>query len=293
MTRLLQWILYILVFLLEVGIFSTVRSRSVRQWAFLAGSYVLYVTWGAWFAAVLFASTTMNYLLGAWLRRKSSWGILWTGILLNLLLLGSFKYLPEAAIALPLSSLQTLAHLALPLGISFWTFQALSYLFDVYRGEDLDPTFAEFALYMVFFPVTISGPICRMPEMLPQFRSENAIRWDEMQVGLRRIAIGFLMMQLAKLLGHGILGGDGIASGFDHLAHWSGPDAWCLAFGFGLQLFLDFGGYSHVAIGVHAAGELQPAFCIDKSVCILDPMAHVSFFLDTRLCISSTCDVAP
>ena len=57
------------------------------------------------------------------------------------------------------------------------------------------------------------------------------------------------MMQLAKLLGQGILAGDGIASGFDRVANWSGPDVWCLAFGYGLQLFFDFAGYSHIAIG--------------------------------------------
>jgi alginate O-acetyltransferase complex protein AlgI len=50
-------------------------------------------------------------------------------------------------------------HIALPLGISFWTFQEMSYLFDLYRGEELDPSLAEFALYMTFFPVAISGPI--------------------------------------------------------------------------------------------------------------------------------------
>ena len=82
-----------------------------------------------------------------------------TGIILNLALLGSFKYLPEVAVHLPLSLLQRFSHLALPLGLSFWTFQALSYLFDLYRGEELDPSFFEFALFMVFFPVTIAGPI--------------------------------------------------------------------------------------------------------------------------------------
>jgi alginate O-acetyltransferase complex protein AlgI len=245
----LQWILYILVFLLEVGTFATVRSRSVRQRTLLAGSYLLYATWGVWFAAVLLASTGINYLLGAWIRRKPAWTALWSGILLNLALLGSFKYLPEAAITLPWPALEKFAHLALPLGISFWTFQALSYLFDLYRGEDLNPTLVEFALYMAFFPVTISGPVCRVPEMLPQFRSEEALRWGDLHIGFRRIATGFLMMQLAKLLGHGILGGDGITSGFDRLHHWTGPDTWCLAFGFGLQLFFDFAGYSHMAIG--------------------------------------------
>jgi len=237
--------------LLGVVVFAKVRSRSVRQAVLLAGSYALYVTWGVWFAAVLLTSTVMNFLLGRWLRQKPSSLILWTGILLNLALLGSFKYLPEIAVAMPFSSLERFAHLALPLGISFWTFQAMSYLFDLYRGEELDPSFVEFALYMVFFPVAISGPICRMPEMLPQFRSEDPLRRSDIGRGLSRIATGVLMMQLAQLLGQGILAGDGdgINAGFDHLTHWSGADVWCLAFGYGLQLFFDFAGYSHIAIG--------------------------------------------
>jgi alginate O-acetyltransferase complex protein AlgI len=129
----------------------------------------------------------------------------------------------------------------------------MSYLFDLYRGEDLDPSFVEFALYMAFFPVTISGPICRLPEMLPQFRSENALAWSDIDLGLRRIATGVLMMQLARLLGQGILAGDGISSGFDRVVHWSGTDVCCLAFGYGLQLFFDFAGYSHIAIGAAKA----------------------------------------
>jgi alginate O-acetyltransferase complex protein AlgI len=192
-------------------------------------------------------------MIGEWLRRSSSGAILYFGILLNLLLLASFKYLPEVAVHTPLSSLQTFEHLAMPLGLSFWTFQAMSYLFDLYRGEELDPTFFEFALYMVFFPVTISGPICRMPDMLPQFRTEEPAPWSSIGHGLRRIAIGVFMVQLAKLLGQGVLGGDGIASGFDRVTQWSGSDVWCLALGYGLQLFLDFAGYSHIAIGAAQA----------------------------------------
>ena len=246
----MQGILYVLVFLIEIAVFAKVRARNVRQAALLAGSYVLYFTWGAWFSAVLLASTAMNYLLGEWLRRKPSWPALGVGILLNLGLLFGFKYLPELAGNMPFASLQPISHLALPLGISFWTFQALSYLFDVYRGERLDSTFFEFGLYMVFFPVTISGPVCRMTDMLRQFRSEEPVAWSSMERGFGRIATGVLMMQLAKLLGHGILAGDGINSGFDRLTHWSGADVWCLAFGYGLQLFFDFAGYSHIVIGI-------------------------------------------
>lgn len=250
---LLQGLAYCLLLLLCAAVLANVRSRGARQAVLLAASYALYLTWGPWFAAVLLTSTVVNFLLGQWLRRRTSGALLFLGILFNLALLGTFKYLPEAAPHIPLSSLQKFAHLALPLGLSFWTFQAVSYLFDLYREEELDPSFAEFALYMVFFPVTISGPICRLPDMLPQFRSQQPTPWQDIALGLRRIATGVLMVQLAKLLGHGILGGDGITSGFDRVTHWSGPDVWCLALGYGLQLFLDFAGYSHIAIGAAKA----------------------------------------
>ena len=214
----------------------------------LLASYGLYLTWRPWFAAVLLGSTLMNYAIGEWLRRKASGLVLTSGLLLNLALLAVFKYLPELA---PQST-SPFARLAMPLGISFWTFQALSYLFDLYRGEELDPTFLEFALYMAFFPVTVSGPVCRMPDMLPQFRAQSSA-WSDIAEGFRRIAVGVFMVQIAKLLGQGILGGDGINSGFDRVTRWTGADAWCLAIGFGLQLFFDFAGYSHIAIGVAKA----------------------------------------
>jgi alginate O-acetyltransferase complex protein AlgI len=249
----LRGISYALTFVLCVAIVTNVRSTKVRQVTLLIASYALYVAWAGWFTAILLTSTVLNYSLGRLLRRKPSGALLAIGILLNLSLLGAFKYLPPIAVAMPFSSLQKFAHLALPLGISFWTFQAMSYLFDLYRDEELDPSFAEFALFMAFFPVTISGPICRMPEMLPQFRSGEPIPWTSVGQGFKRIAVGVLMMTLARLLGQGILAGDGINSGFDRALQWSGPDVWCLAFGYGLQLFFDFGGYSHIAIGAAQA----------------------------------------
>ena len=245
----LRTLFYALALSLSLAVFARARSRTVRQAVLLLVSYAVYVSWGVWFAGVLLTSTVANFFIGEWLRKKRSGMILWLGILFNLALLVSFKYLPEVAINIPFSSLQMLAHLALPLGISFWTFQAMGYLFDLYQGEEIDPTIFEFALYMAFFPITISGPVCRMPEMLPQFRSDNAIRWDDIGRGFARIATGFLMMQLARLLGQGILAGDGINAGFDHATRWSGADVWCLAFGYGLQLFFDFAGYTHIAIG--------------------------------------------
>jgi alginate O-acetyltransferase complex protein AlgI len=242
-------VLYAIALLIAVAIFAKGRSRTARQAVLLLSSYGLYATWGLWFTAVLLSSTVMNFLFGRWLRRSPSPLALWIGVLCNLLLLGSFKYLPAFAASLAFAALQNFAHIALPLGISFWTFQAMSYLFDLYRGEELDPTLWEFALYMAFFPVAISGPICRMPDMLPQFRSEDPVQRCDMARGLCRIATGALMMQLGQLLGRGILNAGGINAGFDQHTQWTGPDVWCLAFGYGLQLFFDFAGYSHIAIG--------------------------------------------
>ena len=84
-------------------VFAKVRSRAVRQPVLLLGCYALYLTWGRWFAVVLLTSTVMNFLLGKWLQRKPSGLVLSVGILLNLALLGSFKYLPEIAVSIPLS----------------------------------------------------------------------------------------------------------------------------------------------------------------------------------------------
>ena len=245
----LRILLYVLALVVGVLVMSKSRPRNVRQLFLLFVSYGLYVTWGAWFLAVLLASTILNFLLGRWMQRRQSASVLWAGLVFNLALLAVFKYLPGAAVSVPIASLQKFAHIALPLGISFWTFQAMSYLFDLYRGEELDPSFIEFALYMAFFPVTISGPICRMPEMLTQFRSERAPTRSDIAQGLARIATGVLMMAIAQLLGRGIVSGQGINSGFDQTTGWSGLDVWCLAIGYGLQVFFDFAGYSHIAIG--------------------------------------------
>ena len=250
---------YCIVFLICIVALAKLSAPKMRQTILLVASYSLYLTWTRWFTTVLIASVVVNFALGRWLRKHPTAGRLWTGIAFNLLLLGTFKYIPEISIHLPFPSLAKFSHLALPLGISFWTFQALSYLFDLYREEELDPTLAEFALYMAFFPVTISGPVCRIAEMLPQFRSERLTQLEDFAEGFRRIAIGALMMQVAKLLGQGILGGDSISTGFDRMTHWSGPDVWCLAIGYGLQLFFDFAGYSHIAIGAaRALGIVVP-----------------------------------
>ena len=228
------------------------RSVRGRQLLFLVASYLFYLSFGWRFFAILLASTLFNFAWGGAIRRQPTTGRLWIGIVANVSLLSVFKYLPTAAAPFADTSAvaSSVAHLALPIGISFWTFQGLSYLFDQYRQENLDPTLIEFMLYMGFAPTVLSGPICRLPELLPQFRENVSPSWNNVSAGARSVWIGLLMIALARLFGSG-LSGQGINWGFDQTtARLSTSDAWLLLVGYGFELFFDFAGYTRVVIGL-------------------------------------------
>jgi len=227
------------------------RSVSLRQVLYLAASYTFYASWASWFIAILLFSSVMNYAVGQWLKKRITAERLWTGIVLNICLLSTFKYLPLlGTVVAPASTFSIVRHVALPLGISFWTFQALSYLFEIYREEELDPTLLEFCLYMAFWPTVLSGPICRMSSMLPQFRARWSASGEDLEIGVRRICIGLLMSILAGVMGAGLYAGRGVDAGFAASAARLGAiDVWCLIFGYAFQLYFNFCGYSHVVIG--------------------------------------------
>ncbi len=221
------------------------HGRTGREVVLLAASYFFYFSWGANFLALLVFSSLVNFLLGEYLRRKPDKSRLWVAVGFNLLVLALFKYLP----GMSFTHGSVLRHLITPIGVSFWTFQALSYHFDLYREEEIDPSLLEFSLYMAFWPTVLSGPVCRMPAMLPQFRSADP-QWDDIAEGSRRILIGlFMKVVLSQLLASGLQAGEGVDAGFDQVSVWSGIDVWALAFGYGFQLFFDFAGYSNIVIG--------------------------------------------
>ena len=248
----LQTLAAVLLLSISARFLQPVRAR---QLVLLLASYFFYASWGGpSFLAVLITSSLMNYGCGVLLRRRPTIQRLWVGVGLNVALLAFFKYLP------PLFNAQTagtgqlgfVSDLVMPLGISFWTFQALSYLFDVYREEEIAPTLLEFCLYLAFWPTVTSGPICRLPDMLPQFRQPLAFHRDNLLLGLRRLVQGVIMkFGLAEMLGAGLVPGEGVSAGFDYYSSgWGGVDVWLLALGFGFQLFFDFAGYSYMVIGV-------------------------------------------
>ncbi len=227
------------------------RSTKARQVLFLVVSYALYVTWGLGLLGLLIVSSLVNYALGKFLKRNPSAGRLWIGLGFNLALLGRFKYLPAIAGAWSQQSHteSALANIVLPVGISFWTFEALSYLLDLYRGEELEPSLLEFCLYMAFWPTVLSGPICRLPNLLPQFRQPFEPSKDDLRTGLDRVFVGLFMMALSQIIGAGVKPGGGVDAAFAHTAGWGGLDVWVLAIGYGFQLFFDFASYSHIVIG--------------------------------------------
>jgi len=246
-----QSVLY-LIFLPVVWLVSAVcRRPNTKQWALLTASYVFYASWVPAMLVVLIASSVFNYAWGTRLRRDSRPAVLWIGLGVNIVLLALFKYVAWllALVGIQLSTFQAIIA---PIGLSFYTFQAMSYLLDTYRAkDDVTPSFREFALYMAFWPTVLAGPVCRTGEMVSQFRRLGNSTYDDIAEGSRRVLIGlFMKVVVADTLAFGLSASEGVNSGFDSLSEgWGGLDVWFLAVGYGFQLFFDFAGYSHVVIG--------------------------------------------
>ncbi len=246
-----QTLLYIIVIPLCWLFLSRLKDVRSRQVLSLLTSYLLYSSWGFRFLGVLMCSSLLNYSIGILLRCKQSAARLCLGIAVNVAILSIFKYLPAIVPFLPhLLTSVTFANIALPVGISFWTFQALSYLFDLYRGEDIEPSLVEFLLYMAYWPIVLSGPICRLSALLPQFRKTSGPSKEDLQCGLDRISIGLVMTAFGQVLASGVHIGEGLDHIFDSFpSGLTGLDVWCVAIGYGFVLFFNFAGYSHIVIG--------------------------------------------
>ena len=135
----------------------------------------------------------------------------------------------------------------MPLGISFFTFQQISYLVDSYGGETKDYSFVDYALFVSFFPQLIAGPIVLHSEMIPQFRdgARKKINQDLFAKGTWTFAVGlFKKVMIADVLGRGA------DYGFGNMAALTGMDAWIVMLCYTLQLYFDFSGYCDMAIGI-------------------------------------------
>lgn len=220
----------------------------------LVASYVFYGWWDWRFLSLIFLTSLSSYISAKYIERKpqSKKAILWWTLILNFGILIYFKY--AGFFVESLTSLMhvfgidmgyTMAHIVLPVGISFYTFQALSYVIDVYRGDlKASNNFIECAAFISFFPQLVAGPIERAPHLLKQIQQERHFDYEDAKLGLRYILWGlFKKMMVADNCAEQV---DYIFANY-HVMSW--PMLWLGGFLFAIQIYCDFSAYSEIAVG--------------------------------------------
>ncbi|GBC60921.1 MBOAT family protein [Desulfonema ishimotonii] len=228
-----------------------------RLWVCLAGSYLFYGWWDWRFLFLILISTAVNYLGGRRLedetdprRRRSV--VIWNAVF-NLSVLGFFKYFNfftdsfnQMLGGLGLCGDIPTLNIILPVGISFYTFQAMSYVIDVFRGKmAVERCFLRFACYIAFFPQLVAGPIVRAQTFLPQLRTDHRFDWGRFTDGMEMVLAGFFIKVVIA---------DSLALVTDRCLRIPEKEAAItLLVGvifFAFQIYCDFDGYSRIAIGI-------------------------------------------
>ena len=220
-------------------------------------SYVFYGWWDYRFLSLIFLSTIVDYIIGLNIPKQNSEKkqklLLWCSVLFNLSVLGFFKYFNffvdswidlSNSVGYEIKSVWTL-NIILPVGISFYTFQTMSYTIDIYRKK-LEPTkdIISFASFVSFFPQLVAGPIERASNLLPQILRKREFQYEQGVQGLRLIVWGmFKKVVIADSLAPLV---NDIFGNFQNL---DGGILWLGAIYFSFQIYCDFSGYSDIAIG--------------------------------------------
>ena len=217
-------------------------------------SLFFYSWWNVAYLPIILTSMLFNYTIGNSLNdnfkkvKIHKKTLLTFGVLVNLGLLGYFKYMDFFLenFNLAFDGSVPLLHLALPLAISFFTFQQIAYLADSYRSETAEYDFLNYALFVTFFPQLIAGPIVHHKEMMPQFANKyNLVK------NYRNIATGIFIFSLG--LFKKVVIADSFAvwatAGFDNAVVLNFFEAWATSLSYTFQLYFDFSGYTDMAIG--------------------------------------------
>jgi D-alanyl-lipoteichoic acid acyltransferase DltB (MBOAT superfamily) len=247
--------LFVFLPIVVVAYFAIPQHRA-RLVLIVIASYVFYAYAKWWFALLMAASTLVGFLGGRALERNRSKLVLAVTVAALLALLGGFKY--AAFVGGNLTSFVGVitAHgfpglhaflngIVLPIGISFYTFEGISYAADVYRGKlpaERDPL--RYAFFISFFPHLIAGPIVRYGILRPQLLRKHPFDADRVRAGLLLFALG-----LAKKTLVADAFGTWVNRYLDDPASLHAFEAWAAIIGFGFQIYFDFAGYSDVAIG--------------------------------------------
>lgn len=232
-------------------------SVAVRNILIILASYLFYGWWDTRFLLLIILSSVIDYIIGWFLgiTKRQSWryGLLLVSIIVNLGVLGFFKYFnffvdsfTDLASQFSTSIDTPTLKVILPVGISFYTLQTLSYTIDIYRRK-IRPTkdlFVFFA-FVSFFPQLVAGPIERASRLLPQFGENKTFDYERFKIGLRLILWGFFK-KIVIADNFGVLADNIFA--VDTQA--SGPVVIIGACFFALQIYADFSGYSDIAIGI-------------------------------------------
>lgn len=236
--------------------FALLRGRTWRYTFLLAASWFFYLSWSPWFLWVLVFPTVVDYSAGLLIegaatpRRRKLW--LWASIVTNLGFLASFKYTSFVAAntsgllaALGLDYPPWVYRIVLPLGISFHTFQGISYTLDVYqRRIPAVRGFVDFALFVAFFPQLVAGPIVRAVDFLPQMAAPPRPSAQQLLDGLHLFVLGlFKKLFIADRLAQFIDPVFAAPGAFD-----AATLRWAVA-AYACQIYCDFSGYSDLAIG--------------------------------------------
>ena len=245
---------YLILLTLAVVVFWILPERARRIFVFVA-SLLFYASWGLAFVWVPLFAAAVVFLVGRQIMKNPvgarRW--MWLGIVLTLSLLIVFKYrgflfsgLIVTGFTQSVSANSWLTKLAFPIGISFYTFEAVSYLIDLRQGRVKMPKFADLCLFFFFWPNVLSGPIVRARELMPQLGFRKVFEAQFVFDGLDRIVWGLVQKNVfADLLG--IWVDKGFAPGA--VKPMSSVDGWFLAVAFALQIYFDFAGYTNLAIG--------------------------------------------
>lgn len=233
------------------------NTRKGQNILLLAASYYFYGSWDWRFLSLILISTMVDFIIGKSIvkeenpRRKK--GLLLTSVFVNLSILGFFKYfnffaasLGEFFLAFGITLDTVTLNIILPVGISFYTFQTLSYTIDIYRGK-MSPTkdLLDFALFVSFFPQLVAGPIERAKTFLPQIQRPRTIKAEQVHAGLFLIIWGYfkkvVIADNAALICNEI---------FNNYTDYTGFELFVGVLAFSIQIYGDFSAYSDIARGL-------------------------------------------
>lgn len=250
----IEYLLFLpLIFCLYWFVFN--KSLKWQNGLLLLASYFFYGWWSWKFLALLILSTLLDYLYGFGVasdNRKKSKLFLWLSVINNLGILGVFKYFNffslEFQLLLSKAGIHTeplLLNVALPIGISFYTFHGMSYVFDIYRGERKPvKNFEDYAVFVSFFPLLVAGPIERANHLLPQVQKTRTFNYLQAVEGTRLIIWGmFKKVVIANSLA--IIANDA----FKNYHNYNAISLIIGILSFSFQIYCDFSGYSDIALG--------------------------------------------